>query len=485
MVNFGPSRTAHTGRRRAMGMGSPTEGREALAWALLAAALVPPPLRRFVARSYLRQERRRDPTTHRLFSELGEHETVEEALDWLLHAERAREVLPGEVLEIVERLRYEWGPGWRDWDWARRRLLPLVHGAAERAVEERLARHIGALREEIGGTAERAVEEGLARSIGALRDRIAGLARSQSAISEQVGRLPVLEEKLGRSGQRIEGLSRYADDLHGQLALDHEAQSALQDKVRDLAGEYHGDRWLRLIGASPEDVPTTHYVPVRIYFADPVPSDAVIQETMDALVAMLERAGLEIAEEYPAESGSWFRGLVASFKALFTPGEIIGGAKKAADGLASRPGASVEKTEAEAERARAEAEKASAEAEKARAEAEKARAEAEKARAEAAKTTADACLVYVRVLGGLTDLADQVPNGTIVQAGQAALAKTSDGVAQIGVLNAEQLVRIEADPGMLRCPESISGLLSSARAEPSTAEPGADDEDADPTTEVQ
>lgn len=82
------------------------------------------------------------------------------------------------------------------------------------------------------------------------------------------------------------------------------------------------------LGWDMQVIPMHRFIPVRLYFSDDV-DEKETQDLRSSLSGYLKGLGFEIANEAPAEYGSWFKRLVAKSKEALTQDEVLERLRKA------------------------------------------------------------------------------------------------------------------------------------------------------------
>ena len=101
-----------------------------------------------------------------------------------------------------------------------------------------------------------------------------------------------------------------------------ERLSMEEGKIRALADDLQDFSWLSSAGADIAQVPMHRYVPVRVFFADPVPKEQTLQALMKAVESLSESIGFVKTDEFPPESGSWWKRVVLKTKELLTHKDV-------------------------------------------------------------------------------------------------------------------------------------------------------------------
>jgi hypothetical protein len=110
-----------------------------------------------------------------------------------------------------------------------------------------------------------------------------------------------------------------------QIELELGSQREALDGHRRDAQDYF---WLMASGADIRAVAVTRYVPVRAYISDPVPQQATLNRIVSSLERLLDDAGFEKTDDFPEESGSWWKRLVLRTKDPATQKEVTDKLKK-------------------------------------------------------------------------------------------------------------------------------------------------------------
>ena len=86
--------------------------------------------------------------------------------------------------------------------------------------------------------------------------------------------------------------------------------------------------WLLGAGVDITKVELNRYIPVRIYLSDPVPKQEILNKLSDSIVKLLDDAGFERSDDFPEETGSWWKRFVFRTKNAVTHKEVTDRIKK-------------------------------------------------------------------------------------------------------------------------------------------------------------
>lgn len=224
-----------------------------------------------------------------------------------------------------------------------------------------------------------------------------------------------------------ESTSKKLDELKKAIAKvaddSQHVRSDLEFYRKDFGGFKKDSQdyfWLLAAGADIRGIPLTRYVPVRAYISDPVPGQETLYKIVASLEKLLDEVGFEKADEFPEESGSWWKRLILRTKDPATQKEVTH---------------RLQKVERAAELAYLD---------KPQAEANQCQAQAASALISALKETANAC----------------------IQTGALLVGKgTNNGESSIVVrtLTPIELKHLEENQGILRRPEEILDWLQSTQ----------------------
>jgi len=114
-------------------------------------------------------------------------------------------------------------------------------------------------------------------------------------------------------GTRIDELSKNLDSLRRRTE-EISSRLAHQDiYVRSVADDIQSYLWLVTVGADFAVVPMVRFLPVRIYLPL-VPEPLVLSQVVATSSSFAGQIDLEKAEEFPEESGSWWKRFVFKTK---------------------------------------------------------------------------------------------------------------------------------------------------------------------------
>lgn len=87
--------------------------------------------------------------------------------------------------------------------------------------------------------------------------------------------------------------------------------------------------WLLSSGVDISEVELKRYLPVRIYVSDPLPSQNTLNKLASSVEDLLREENFEKTDEFPDESGSWWKRFVLRTKGVATSKEVAERLKKA------------------------------------------------------------------------------------------------------------------------------------------------------------
>jgi len=155
--------------------------------------------------------------------------------------------------------------------------------------------------------------------------RFAAQAR-ETALSVVDGFRRTFEEqvvqRIAKTEERLERLT----SQHGELLQTVDGQ---KQHVRDLGDEIHDYHWLASVRANIGKVSMQRFLPVRLYLGNPIPEERDLTLLVRAIQGLGESFGFVVAEEFPPESGSWWKRFVMKTKEMLTHREVTGRLKKA------------------------------------------------------------------------------------------------------------------------------------------------------------
>ena len=153
---------------------------------------------------------------------------------------------------------------------------------------------------------------------GRSRERRLSDAR-EVAISVLEGFRKTFEEA---TAKRIDGLATSIREMRNET---EQIDINLKD-YNNTVTEYKRDAqdyfWLLGIGADIKHIKLMRYVPVRAYISDPVPQRATLNNIVDSIEKLLAEFGFDKSDEFPEESGSWWKKLVMKTKQAMTQKEV-------------------------------------------------------------------------------------------------------------------------------------------------------------------
>jgi hypothetical protein len=132
----------------------------------------------------------------------------------------------------------------------------------------------------------------------------------------------VLDGYRGGVEDRFEKTEERMATLEAGMEQFRQSARAQDDRATQIAADLHSYLWLASTGADVSQVETTRFVPVRMFVANPVPDDGSLDALVRAFLALAQPLGLDLAEDLPPRSGSWWKTLVLKTKAWMTQPEV-------------------------------------------------------------------------------------------------------------------------------------------------------------------
>jgi hypothetical protein len=129
-------------------------------------------------------------------------------------------------------------------------------------------------------------------------------------------------QRIAKAEERLEHLT----SQHGELL---ETLKGQKQNVRDLGDEIHDYHWLASVRANMGKVSMQRFLPVRLFLGDPIPEEHDLDLLVWSIQRLCESFGFVVAEEFPPESGSWWKRFVMKTKEVLTHKEVTGRLKKA------------------------------------------------------------------------------------------------------------------------------------------------------------
>jgi hypothetical protein len=182
----------------------------------------------------------------------------------------------------------------------------------------------------------------------ARRRRIENAAREAAAALLEGFRLgfePSITGKIHRTESLVEEIAQKQADLGGAIENQTEKILGLTDDLRSFV-------WLTSVGADISKIKMIRYIPVRVYLKDAIADAQIPERIVRFILSVTETIGLEKAEEFPEEGGSWWKRLILKTKEALTHKEVtdrLGKAERAAElAYLDKPQADANKSQAEA-----------------------------------------------------------------------------------------------------------------------------------------
>lgn len=141
--------------------------------------------------------------------------------------------------------------------------------------------------------------------------------------------LAVLDGYRGGVADRFEKVERRIATLETGLNQVQHASETRDERATQVAADFHWYLWLASTGTDLSEVEMIRFVPVRMFVANPVPNAAVLDVLVQAFLALAGPLGLDLSEELPPESGSWWKSLVLRTKAWMKQPEVQDATDKA------------------------------------------------------------------------------------------------------------------------------------------------------------
>jgi len=98
------------------------------------------------------------------------------------------------------------------------------------------------------------------------------------------------------------------------------------DGQRQVAQDYF---WLLTSGADINEVKLPRFIPVRVYIPNPVPKKTILNQIVSSLEMLLGDIEFETTDDFPEESGSFWKRLFCRAKELSTQKEVVDKLRKA------------------------------------------------------------------------------------------------------------------------------------------------------------
>lgn len=132
-----------------------------------------------------------------------------------------------------------------------------------------------------------------------------------------------------------ESTNKRLDDLANSIQrVDDDNQSLksnlLAHKEEATAFRRTSQDYLWLLGAGVDltKVELNRYIPVRVYLSGPVPKKEILNKLSDSIANLLDDAGFERSDDFPEETGSWWKRFVFKTKNAATHKEVTDRIKK-------------------------------------------------------------------------------------------------------------------------------------------------------------
>lgn len=124
------------------------------------------------------------------------------------------------------------------------------------------------------------------------------------------------------------------------------------EKILALTDDLRSFVWAASVGADISAIKMVRYIPVRVYLKDTTPDAKIPERIVQFILNIAETMGFEKAEEFPEESGSWWKRLFLKTKEALTHKEVtdrLDKAERAAElKYLDKPQAEANKSQAEA-----------------------------------------------------------------------------------------------------------------------------------------
>lgn len=167
-----------------------------------------------------------------------------------------------------------------------------------------------------------------------------------------------LEEQMRSARADVEDLAQRLQQSSSSLQEDARQRSAnleaqlsdLAAKATALAKEVHSSLITQTLGLDQATIPSQRYLPLRVYLSDA--DQQKVLSVSRAVTHLASTFGFSIADDFPSESGSWWKKWFVRTKEAVTQPEVVERVKKLERALElqgiHKPQSEVTKNEAEA-----------------------------------------------------------------------------------------------------------------------------------------
>jgi len=171
------------------------------------------------------------------------------------------------------------------------------------------------------------------------RSIVLDFSRIDFLSSAALGKLMSLDRRLSAYGDRVilcsirpeirevfaitklDKLFTVVDSLEEALSLVPDTDNQASEPARELADPAEHDYLLDFLYPPDPDRPLNRVFPVRIFLSDAAEANA--REVEKEVRSLCQDAGFEIAEEFPAVEGSWFKKLIGRSKDAIVGEEFL------------------------------------------------------------------------------------------------------------------------------------------------------------------
>jgi hypothetical protein len=211
-----------------------------------------------------------------------------------------------------------------------------------------------------------------------------------------------LSDQVGSAAKNIDVLQRRLETVDQRQRTDQ----------RDV----HGYLIAQTFGLDLASLPLTRYIPIRVYLSDADP--VTVARVSDVVEHLADAAGFEVADEFPAEKGSWWKRWFGRTKEALTQPQVI---------------ERLEKVERAAELRGL-----------------------GKPQAEADKLTADAVSTLLKSVEKVPDAAMQVGSVLILKT----TPQNGPACVQVRTLSQRQMIWLEKNVDLLKSPDNVLARLA-------------------------
>jgi hypothetical protein len=145
-------------------------------------------------------------------------------------------------------------------------------------------------------------------------------------------------------------LEQQFSELREDLSRHQNALTDLASSSKELQTDAHVIFALQSMGIDLEKVRIPRFLPVRVYIDKHDPE--AVDRIQNAINELLRSFGLEVADDFPAQEGSWFKRWIARFKQRATQDDVQDVSRKIKRGLENAgleaPQAEINETQARA-----------------------------------------------------------------------------------------------------------------------------------------